>query len=78
MFAFAFVQDGGGGGWYSKESPWRNGWCDDTETRRNGKPAARTYLAGAGAVAAGYLRLSFLTFLSYQPKVSRDPATAGT
>jgi hypothetical protein len=50
----------------------------DTETRRNGKPAARTYLAGAGAVAAGYLRLSFLTFLSYQPKVSRDPATAGT
>jgi hypothetical protein len=63
------------GGWYSRESWWRNGWCDDTETRRNGKPAPT--LPGI----AGYLHLhlhhSFVAFLPYQPKGSRDPATAG-
>jgi hypothetical protein len=26
---------------------------------------------------AGFLHLSFVAFLPYQPKVSRDPATAG-
>jgi hypothetical protein len=51
---------------------------DDTETRRNGKPA-RTLPGLGGLVWSGYLRLhlSFLPFLPYQPKVSRDPATAG-
>jgi hypothetical protein len=49
------------------------GRCDDTETRRNGKPAL--YLAWA--CWSGFLHLSFVAFLPYQPKVSRDPATAG-